>query len=103
MAVQKIEYQNKVSIVNDPTIPEINKVTDNNMNEIKAVVNHNADELTNIDLSAYQTIANLTDTISSESTNTQYAGAKAVYDYVDSILGTLDTLLTNLDTGNGVE
>ena len=42
MAIQKIEYQNKVSIQDDPSVPEINKVTDSNMNEIKSVVNNNA-------------------------------------------------------------
>lgn len=48
MAIQKIEYQNKVSIQDDPEVPEINKVTDSNMNEIKSVVNNNADILTDI-------------------------------------------------------
>ena len=47
MAIQKIEYANKESLVNDPSVAEKNKVTDNNMNEIKSVVNHNADEFTN--------------------------------------------------------
>jgi hypothetical protein len=43
MAIQKIEYQNKVSIESLPDVAEINKVTDQNMNEIKSVVNNNAD------------------------------------------------------------
>ena len=38
----KIQYQNKQGII-DPTIPQTNQVTDNDMNEIKSVVNHNAD------------------------------------------------------------
>lgn len=41
----KILYANKISIQNDETIPETAKVTDNNMNEIKTVVNSNADIL----------------------------------------------------------
>lgn len=41
----KIQYQDKVAIDLDPSVPEINKVTDKNMNEIKQVVNHNADDL----------------------------------------------------------
>lgn len=45
MAVTKIQYQNKVAIEDDPSVAEINKVTDSNMNEIKAVVNNNADYL----------------------------------------------------------
>ena len=43
--VRKIEYQNKVAIDPDIQLPAINKVTDNDMNEIKAVVNANSDEL----------------------------------------------------------
>lgn len=45
MAVTKIQYQNKVAIEDDPSVAEINKVTDTNMNEIKSVVNNNADYL----------------------------------------------------------
>lgn len=45
MAINKIQYQNKVAIEDDPSVAEINKVTDSNMNEIKAVVNNNADYL----------------------------------------------------------
>lgn len=48
MAIQKIEYQNKVSIQDDTSVPEINKVTDSNMNEIKSVVNNNADILIDV-------------------------------------------------------
>ena len=45
MAINKIQYQNKVAIEDDPSVAEINKVTDSNMNEIKSVVNNNADYL----------------------------------------------------------
>lgn len=48
MAVSKINYTNKVSIVTT-SVPEINKVTDSNMNEIKSVVNNNADILTAVE------------------------------------------------------
>lgn len=41
----KIQYQNKKSIDLDPSIPEVNKVTAGNMNEIKQVTNANADTL----------------------------------------------------------
>ena len=34
MAIEKIKYKNKVAIKNDESLPEINKVTDENMNEI---------------------------------------------------------------------
>lgn len=98
MAIQKIEYQNKEALQDDPSVAEINKVTDSNMNEIKSVVNNNADILEDIDLSDYQTIANLVTTISSSSTDTQYPSAKCVYD----IVGDLETILETLDTGTGV-
>ena len=49
MAINKIQYQNKVAIEDDPSVAEINKVTDSNMNEIKSVVNNNADILTAVE------------------------------------------------------
>jgi hypothetical protein len=45
MANSKITWANKESLVTDPTIAEKNKVTDSNMNEIKSVVNENADQV----------------------------------------------------------
>lgn len=99
MAVQKIEYQNKEGIIDDPEIPRKNKVTDEDMNEIKTVVNNNADALEDIDTSTYQTIDNLVTSISSASTDTQYPSAKCVYD----LIGNLETILETLDTGSGVE
>lgn len=99
MAVQKIEYQNKEAIIDDPSVPEVNKVTDDNMNEIKSVVNHNADELQNIDLSGYQLVSNLVTSVSSASTDTQYPSAKLFYDTV----GDIETALQTLNTGGGVE
>lgn len=93
MAIQKIEYQNKVSIQDDPSVAEINKVTDSNMNEIKSVVNNNADET-----ALKEVLANKVTTISSSSTDTQYPSAKCVYD----IVGDIETILETLDTGNGV-
>ena len=41
----KITYEDKVKLQDEPDIPNKNKVTDNDMNEIKDVVNTNADEL----------------------------------------------------------
>lgn len=43
--IDKILYQNKQAFQNDKDIPENQKVTDLNMNEIKKVVNNNAEEL----------------------------------------------------------
>lgn len=45
MANSKITWADKESLVTDPTIAEKNKVTDSNMNEIKSVVNENADQV----------------------------------------------------------
>lgn len=45
--IKKIEYENKEGLQNDATIPDKNKVTDDDMNEIKEIVNTNADELGN--------------------------------------------------------
>lgn len=42
--MQTIGYANKVALNENSNIPEINKVTDNNMNEIKSVVNANSSE-----------------------------------------------------------
>ena len=44
----QITYENKVKINDNPNIPDINKVTDDDMNEIKSVVNENYQELTNL-------------------------------------------------------
>ena len=98
MAIQKIEYQNKEALIDDPTILEKNKVTADNMNELKSVINNNADELENIDLSAYQLVANLVTSVSSSSTDSQYPSAKLFYDTI----GDLETILNTLDVGGGV-
>lgn len=55
MAVQKIQYENKEALKNDLTKPRKNKVVEEDMNEIKGVVNNNADELSDI----HQDIENL--------------------------------------------
>jgi hypothetical protein len=45
MAIQTITYDNKSYINQNADIPTNNKVTDNDMNEIKSVVNNNGNEL----------------------------------------------------------
>ena len=45
MAITKIQYDNKVAINIDSTIPDINKCNASDLNEIKSVVNNNADEI----------------------------------------------------------
>lgn len=44
MAIQTITYDNKVALNENPSVADINKVTDDDMNEIKSVVNNNATE-----------------------------------------------------------
>jgi hypothetical protein len=45
MAVKKIEFEDKVSTI-ESSLPVINRIRDVDCNEIKDVVNNNADELT---------------------------------------------------------
>ena len=45
MAVQTIAYDDKSYLNQNANIPNVNKVTDSDMNEIKSVVNNNAYEL----------------------------------------------------------
>lgn len=45
MAISKIQYDDKVAINIDSTIPDINKCNASDLNEIKNVVNNNADEI----------------------------------------------------------
>ena len=46
MAIQTITYSDKQAMATHPSIPDVNKVTDSDMNEIKSVVNNNASEIT---------------------------------------------------------
>lgn len=50
------------------------------------------------DLSIYELISNKTTSLTSSSTDTQYPSAKCVYDYIDTIVGDINTAL---DTING--
>lgn len=46
--------------------------------------------------------SNKVTSISSSSTDIQYPSAKAVYDYVDDVVGDIDTILQDLNNGGGV-
>lgn len=59
--IRKIQYQNKVAIDPDIQLPAVNKVTDNDMNEIKSVVNANSDELQDLQETTTEYVTN-TDT-----------------------------------------
>lgn len=45
MALSKITYDTKVALNPQPSVADVNKVTDDDMNEIKLVVNTNADKI----------------------------------------------------------
>ena len=63
MAVKKIEFEDKVSTI-ESSLPAINRIRDVDINEIKSVVNNNADELTSIlDNEVYSTIERLTNKV----------------------------------------
>ena len=48
MAIQTITYDDKSAMGTQPSIPNVNKVTDADMNEIKNVVNNNATVIGNL-------------------------------------------------------
>lgn len=48
MAVQTLTYEDKQFLNQNSDIADVNKVNDTDMNEIKSVVNNNAQEVTNI-------------------------------------------------------
>jgi hypothetical protein len=89
-----ITYADKQAMGTQPSIPEVNKVTDSNMNEIKSVVNANANYL--VDSTTYSTTETVVGT---------WIDNKPIYRKVYSINGTMaqnawTTLLSisNVDT-----
>lgn len=58
--IQKITYENKEALQNDETIEEIHKVTDENMNEIKEVVNAHADDIERVESDVTKILNNQT-------------------------------------------
>ena len=65
MAVQTITYDNKVALNVNPDIADVNKVTDNDMNEIKSVVNNNANNIGDLSNLETQGTSNLVSSINS--------------------------------------
>lgn len=71
----QITYANKVKLNDDPNIPDINKVTDDDMNEIKSVVNENDNDFQNTlptNLYSDSTGTNGNVTLSDDSSNYSY-------------------------------
>ena len=65
MAVQTITYDNKVALNVNPDIANVNKITDNDMNEIKSVVNNNANNIGDLSNLTTPTPTNLVGAINS--------------------------------------
>lgn len=83
--MSKITYTNKVAINENPEIPDINKVTDDDMNEIKAVVNNNDDDLITINTN----LINLITYFTTETVVGTWIDSKPIYRKV--LTGTLPT------------
>lgn len=49
MAIKLVTFQDKANLNTNPQIPEINKVIDSNMNELKGVANTNANNIGNLE------------------------------------------------------
>jgi hypothetical protein len=58
MALNKITYEDKVAINPQPSVADKNKVSDADMNEIKAVVNQVVEDTGWVDMSSYVNTAN---------------------------------------------
>ena len=73
-----ITYADKQAMGTQPSIPEVNKITDSNMNEIKSVVNANANDL--VESTTYSTTEQVVGT---------WINNKPIYRKVYSINGTM--------------
>ena len=89
----KIQYENKQFINADIGTPNKNKVTDNDMNEIKSVVNHNADDLKtaqdSIDAYVQETDTRLGD---------MQDEFDDINDSITTIEGNIETIVGNIET-----
>ena len=81
MAVQTISYADKSAINTNPDIVDTNKVNATDMNEIKSVVNNNANELSNSQGTILWTNQNPTNDFSSQTITL----SSSDYDYIDII------------------
>lgn len=91
----KITYEDKVALSDDPSINEINKVSDENLNEIKTKFNQLVDELPSV-------IDNLTTASATDALSANQG--KILYDKVVELeekLVSLQATVTKLDTNLG--
>lgn len=91
----KITYEDKVALSDDPSVDEINKVSDENLNEIKTKFNQLVDELPGV-------IDNLTTASTTDALSANQG--KILYDKVVELeekLVSLQATVTKLDTNLG--
>ena len=91
----KITYEDKVALSDDPSVDEINKVSDENLNEIKTKFNQLADELPSV-------IDNLTTSSATDALSANQG--KILYEKVVELeekLVNLQATVTKLDTNLG--
>ena len=93
---RKIQYQNKVAINPDIQLPAINKVTDNDMNEIKSVVNDNSDDLENLETTTTEYVSN-TDTRMNALENSMTNLEDDVDNFEQTIQGDITDIETSID------
>lgn len=92
MAIQTITYNDKSFINENSGVADINKVKDDDMNEIKTVVNNNATELTNLTIEV-GTVNIIT--VKLPSVQSLSNGAIVPFSTVDNQVGSLLTLSSN--------
>ena len=90
--IRKIEYQNKQGII-DPSVPQSNQVTDGDMNEIKSVVNNNADEQKNTTETLVATFEGISDRLDGHDTS-----ISEINDDISNIEGEIDNVYTKTET-----
>lgn len=97
----KIQYQNKQGII-DPTIPQTNQVTDNDMNEIKSVVNHNADSTDSAIESLTNTFEGISDRLDGHDTAISNINGDIsnIQGDITNIEGEIDNVYTKTEADN---
>ena len=92
--MSKITYANKVAINENAEIADINKVTDSDMNEIKAVVNNNDDDLITINTK----LTNLITYSTTETVVGTWIDGKPIYrKVINSTIANIQSLINNLN------
>lgn len=94
----KLTYANKVAINENADIPNINKITDDDMNEIKAVVNNNDNDMITINTNLTNATTYSTTEIKIGTTDNNEPIYRKMYEF--SNISPNDTKHTALDIDN---